>query len=58
MKSHVTVLVRHHVTHHLGSASVPQEGQDRDVKKTVVETALAPTALCRASVPTAPTVMG
>lgn len=55
---HVTVLVGSRVTHRLVGASVPQEGQDRDVKKTVVETVLVLTAPCRAGVPTGPAVMG
>lgn len=46
------------MTHRLDAASVPQEGQDRDVKETVVETVLALTAPCRASVPTGLAVMG
>lgn len=33
MDSHVTVLVRPHVTHRPDGASVLQEGQDRDAKK-------------------------
>ena len=36
MVSHVTVLVRPHVTHRPDGASAPQEGQDRDVKKVKV----------------------
>lgn len=56
--SHVTVLVRLHVTHQPDGASVPQEGQDRDVKKTAAGIVSALTALCCASVPTGPAVMG
>ncbi|KAF7656494.1 hypothetical protein LDENG_00040190 [Lucifuga dentata] len=56
VESHVTVLLKLHVILQQDGASASQEGQERDVKKTVVGTVLALTAPCRASVPTGPTV--
>ncbi|KAM7413351.1 hypothetical protein PAMA_020643 [Pampus argenteus] len=56
-ETHATVRTEVCVTLSTGPASVDWAGLDPAVTQTVMETTLAQTALCRVSVPTAPTVM-